>query len=229
MVLPEHPSDTKVLTMKMEILLEPTSNKLLVDGPATVEMVNATKESFVKDDLAKFQELLLDAKKPLYKGCHDFTKLSAIVKLLNLKEPTHSSPYDSPLTGVNPPRSEEGSLQLAELMALYTSLQRKVDALEKDKLAQATKILSLKKRVEKLEKRRKSKPSILRRLRKIGSATKVESSKEASLGAEENASKQGGMISDIDVDVEISLVDKTQRLDDDLIFDTPADLGGEEM
>ncbi|GJW38514.1 hypothetical protein Tco_0064359 [Tanacetum coccineum] len=29
-VLPEHPSDTKVLTMKMEILLEPTSNKLLV-------------------------------------------------------------------------------------------------------------------------------------------------------------------------------------------------------
>ncbi|GJZ03689.1 hypothetical protein Tco_0536964 [Tanacetum coccineum] len=28
-VLPEHPSDTKVLTMKMEILLEPTSNKLL--------------------------------------------------------------------------------------------------------------------------------------------------------------------------------------------------------
>ncbi|GJR80510.1 uncharacterized mitochondrial protein-like protein [Tanacetum coccineum] len=31
-VLPEHPSDTKVLTMKMEILLEPISNKLLVVG-----------------------------------------------------------------------------------------------------------------------------------------------------------------------------------------------------
>ncbi|GJY22193.1 hypothetical protein Tco_0394759 [Tanacetum coccineum] len=30
-VLPEHPSDTKVLTMKMEILLEPSSNKLLVE------------------------------------------------------------------------------------------------------------------------------------------------------------------------------------------------------
>ncbi|GJR53067.1 hypothetical protein Tco_1403588 [Tanacetum coccineum] len=30
--LPEHPSDTKVLTMKMEILLEPTSNKLLRTG-----------------------------------------------------------------------------------------------------------------------------------------------------------------------------------------------------
>ncbi|GJU65546.1 hypothetical protein Tco_1247381 [Tanacetum coccineum] len=31
-VLPEHLSDTKVLTMKMEILLEPSSNKLLVVG-----------------------------------------------------------------------------------------------------------------------------------------------------------------------------------------------------
>ncbi|GKA46910.1 uncharacterized protein Tco_0739793 [Tanacetum coccineum] len=55
------------------------------DSPTTVEMVNATKESFDEDDLAKFQELLLDAEKPLYKGCPDFTELSAIVKLLNLK------------------------------------------------------------------------------------------------------------------------------------------------
>ncbi|GJU07104.1 copia protein [Tanacetum coccineum] len=31
-ILPEHPSDTYVLTMKMEILLEPASNKLLVDS-----------------------------------------------------------------------------------------------------------------------------------------------------------------------------------------------------
>nr|GFD28920.1 hypothetical protein [Tanacetum cinerariifolium] len=57
-------------------------SKILTEGPATVEMVNATKESFDEDDLAKFQELLLDAKKPLYKGCPDFTKLFAIVKLL---------------------------------------------------------------------------------------------------------------------------------------------------
>ncbi|GJW74773.1 putative transposon, En/Spm-like protein [Tanacetum coccineum] len=48
-------------------------------------MVNATKDNFDEDDLVKFQELLLDADKPLYEGCPDFTKLSAIVKLLNLK------------------------------------------------------------------------------------------------------------------------------------------------
>ncbi|GJS45990.1 putative transposon, En/Spm-like protein [Tanacetum coccineum] len=55
------------------------------DGPATVEMVNATKDNFDVDDLVKFQELLLDVEKPLYEGCPDLTKLSPIVKLLNLK------------------------------------------------------------------------------------------------------------------------------------------------
>nr|GEW87162.1 hypothetical protein [Tanacetum cinerariifolium] len=34
--LPEHPSDTKVFTMKMEILLEPTSNKLLKDSNSLI-------------------------------------------------------------------------------------------------------------------------------------------------------------------------------------------------
>nr|GEX02703.1 hypothetical protein [Tanacetum cinerariifolium] len=55
------------------------------DGPATIEIVNATKVNFHEDDLVKFQELLLDAEKPLYEGCHNFTKLSVIVKVLNLK------------------------------------------------------------------------------------------------------------------------------------------------
>nr|GEV49951.1 hypothetical protein [Tanacetum cinerariifolium] len=49
-------------------------------------MVNAIKDNFDKDDLVKFQELLLDAEKPLYEGCPDFTKLFAIVRLLNLKD-----------------------------------------------------------------------------------------------------------------------------------------------
>ncbi|GKE90816.1 putative transposon, En/Spm-like protein, partial [Tanacetum coccineum] len=56
------------------------------DGPATVEMVNATKDNFDEDDLVKFEELLLDTEKPLYKGYPDIIKLSAIVKLLNLKD-----------------------------------------------------------------------------------------------------------------------------------------------
>ncbi|GJW30593.1 putative transposon, En/Spm-like protein [Tanacetum coccineum] len=60
-------------------------SQIPTDGPATVEIINATKDGFSAEDLDKFQELLLDAEKPLYKGCPDFIKLSAIVKLLNLK------------------------------------------------------------------------------------------------------------------------------------------------
>ncbi|GJT54221.1 hypothetical protein Tco_0989275 [Tanacetum coccineum] len=47
-IVPEHPSDTYVLTMKMEILLEPTSNKLLVEDP-TLEAGNPVKEDSHKD------------------------------------------------------------------------------------------------------------------------------------------------------------------------------------
>nr|GEY89079.1 hypothetical protein [Tanacetum cinerariifolium] len=53
------------------------------DSQVTVEIVNATKDNFDEDDLVKFQELLLDAEKPLYEGCLEFTKLFVIVKLLN--------------------------------------------------------------------------------------------------------------------------------------------------
>ncbi|GKE28757.1 hypothetical protein Tco_1444141, partial [Tanacetum coccineum] len=46
----------------------------------------------------------------------------------------------------NPPQSGEDSMQLSELMNLYTSLQEKVLNLEKAKTAQAKEIASLKKR-----------------------------------------------------------------------------------
>ncbi|GKE80962.1 putative reverse transcriptase domain-containing protein [Tanacetum coccineum] len=60
-------------------------SQIPTDRPAIVEMVNATKDGFSAEDLDKFQELLLDAKKPLYKGCPDFTKLSAIVTTTQLE------------------------------------------------------------------------------------------------------------------------------------------------
>ncbi|GKG36497.1 hypothetical protein Tco_0444175, partial [Tanacetum coccineum] len=73
-------------------------------------------------------------------------------------------------------------------MNLCTSLQEKVLDLEKAKTAQANEITSLKKRVKQLEKRKKSRSSGLRRLRKVGSSSRVESSNDVSLGAQEDAS-----------------------------------------
>nr|GEX34106.1 hypothetical protein [Tanacetum cinerariifolium] len=58
--------------------------------------------------------------------------------------------------------------------------------------------------------KRKLRTSGLKRLRKVRSARRVESSTEASLGDQEDASKQERMIDNIDQDVEITLVDDTQ-------------------
>ncbi|GJU12104.1 hypothetical protein Tco_1134500 [Tanacetum coccineum] len=121
----------------------------------------------------------------------------------------------------DPPQSGEDSMQLSELMNLCTSLQEKVLDLEKAKTAQAKEIASLKKRVKQLEKRRKLRTPGLKRLRKVGSTSRVESSNDVSLGDQEDASKQGRKIADLDADAEVTLVDETQEMNDDnLMFDT---------
>ncbi|GKC60620.1 hypothetical protein Tco_1088218, partial [Tanacetum coccineum] len=130
----------------------------------------------------------------------------------------------------DPPQSVEDRLQLTELMSLCTSLQEKVLDLEKAKTAQAKEIASLKKRVKKLEKRKKSRTLGLKRLKKVGSASRVKSSNDVSLGAQEDASKQGRKIADLDADEEVTLIDETQeRNDEEMLFDVPDDLQGEEV
>ncbi|GJX10707.1 hypothetical protein Tco_0200566 [Tanacetum coccineum] len=89
-------------------------------------------------------------------------------------------------------------------MALCTTLQSRFLALETTKTTQATKIASLKKRVKKLERRNKSRTYGLKRLYRVGSSRRVESSKDEGLG-EEVASKQG-RIADSDVNEDIYLV-----------------------
>ncbi|GJR62561.1 hypothetical protein Tco_1504723 [Tanacetum coccineum] len=101
---------------------------------------------------------------------------------------------------------------------------------EEAKIAQAKEISKLKKRVKKLEKWRKSRPTGLRRLKKVGLSKQVESSEEKdSLGAQEDASKHGRSIKDIDQDAEIALVDESQgRMHDAYMFRVD-DLEGNEV
>nr|GEZ53437.1 hypothetical protein [Tanacetum cinerariifolium] len=77
--------------------------------------------------------------------------------------------------------------------------------------AQAHEIDSLKRRVKKLERRQKSKTHGLKRLYKVGLSARVESSDEESLG-EEDASKPGRNIVDIDADREITLVGAVEKV-----------------
>ncbi|GJZ77373.1 hypothetical protein Tco_0642045 [Tanacetum coccineum] len=114
-------------------------------------------------------------------------------------------------------------------MDLYTKLSDRVLDLETTKTAQAKEIASLKKRVKKLERKRKSKTPGMKRLFKIGRSAQVVSSEDEGLGDQEDASKQGRKIDDIDQDAEVTLVDETQgRYDDAQMFDTDV-FNGEEV
>ncbi|GKC18637.1 putative ribonuclease H-like domain-containing protein, partial [Tanacetum coccineum] len=127
--------------------------------------------------------------------------------------PTHSN---------DPLLSGEDRLKLNELMELCTKLYERVLALETTKTNQALEIDSLKKRVKKLEKKKGgSRTYMLRRLYKVGRSASVVSSKDEGFGDQEDASKQGRKIDEIDQDAEVTLVDETQgRYSDNLMFDT---------
>ncbi|GJR96204.1 ribonuclease H-like domain-containing protein [Tanacetum coccineum] len=103
-----------------------------------------------------------------------------------------------PTPSNDPQPSGEDSMQLTDLMVLCTKLQTQVLDLEKAKDAQAKKIAALKKKVQKLERKKTSRTTGLKRLKKVGRS-----------------------IADIDADVEVTLVDETQdRQDEELMFDT---------
>ncbi|GJR82831.1 hypothetical protein Tco_0153616 [Tanacetum coccineum] len=133
--------------------------------------------------------------------------------------PTQSN--DPPISRVNILGSGEDILTLKELMYLCTKLSDRVLDLQTTKTAQAKEITSLTKRVKKLERKRKLKNLWMKRLFKIGRSSQVVSSEDEGLGDQEDASKQGRKIDDIDQDVEVTLVNETQgKYDDVQMFDT---------
>nr|GEY05588.1 hypothetical protein [Tanacetum cinerariifolium] len=131
---------------------------------------------------------------------------------------------DPPLSRVNTLESREDRLKLNKLMEVCTKLKQRVIDLENTKTIQTQEISSLKKRVKRLEKKRRSRTHGLKRLYKVGLSIRVESSAEEQSLGKEDASKQGRNIADIDANAEITLVDETAedqgRFDDQDMFDT---------
>nr|GEX79003.1 hypothetical protein [Tanacetum cinerariifolium] len=116
---------------------------------------------------------------------------------LPLQEPITTPPQAQPALLSSPPQEQptttfESSMSLLNtLMETCAKLSQKVTHLEQDKIAQALEIIKLKKRVKKLEKKRRSKSSGLKRLRRVGTSQRVDSSTETVVGDQEDASKQG--------------------------------------
>nr|GEZ07945.1 hypothetical protein [Tanacetum cinerariifolium] len=106
----------------------------------------------------------------------------------------HSSPQA-------PPQDAEFPTQLQQVLNVCSALSKRVENLETDNAAQKLEIVTLKARVKKLEKANKIKSSKLRRLRKVGTSRRVESSDDM-----EDVFNQGRMIADMDMNEGIELV-----------------------
>nr|GEU63672.1 hypothetical protein [Tanacetum cinerariifolium] len=111
---------------------------------------------------------------------------------------------------------------MGDVVAQTRSERNKVLALEDTKTTQAQEIDSIKRRVNKLEKKQRSRTHKIKRPYKVGLSARVESSDDEGLG-EEDASKQGRIIDDLDTDEDITLVN------DQEMFDADKDLQGEEV
>nr|GEU37294.1 hypothetical protein [Tanacetum cinerariifolium] len=115
-----------------------------------------------------------------------------------LQDPITTPPQAQPAPPSSPPQEQPTTTfashmtLLNTLMETCTTLSHKVTALEQDKVAQALKIFKLKRRVKGLKKKRRLKHSGLKRLRKVGTSQRVESSTKTVVGTQEDASKQGG-------------------------------------
>nr|GEW64910.1 hypothetical protein [Tanacetum cinerariifolium] len=107
------------------------------------------------------------------------------------------------------PHSHDAEISMAllnQLLETCATLSKQVVNLEQDKIAQAIEITTLKQRVGRLEKKKKLKASGLKRLRKVRTAQRVESSADIVMDDQEDASKQGGGIADANMDVTLEEV-----------------------
>nr|GEX45699.1 hypothetical protein [Tanacetum cinerariifolium] len=111
---------------------------------------------------------------------------------------------------------------LYNLLETCTTLTRRVEHLEQDKIAQYLEITKQKQRVKKLERRNKLKVSKLRRLKRDGTAQRVDTSDDTIM---DDVSKQRRIIIDMDADVDVTLKDIAKDVVVDAeIEDNPTEL-----
>nr|GEV27939.1 hypothetical protein [Tanacetum cinerariifolium] len=128
-----------------------------------------------------------------------------------------------------PTHDAESSMDLQHtLLETCTTLTRKVKSLDQDKVAQALEIINLKQRVKKLERKNKLTVSRLRRLKKVGTAQRVESSRDTVM---DDVSKQGEIIANIDADEDVTrkgvaAVVKEVKVEKDAEIEENADVQG---
>nr|GEZ11457.1 Gag-Pol polyprotein [Tanacetum cinerariifolium] len=117
-----------------------------------------------------------------------------------------SSPPYQPPCSPQPQAAKGSSFLFQQVLDTCSALILRVEGLENDKAAQQLEIVKLKERVKKLEKIHKVKSSKLRRLKKVGTSQRVDSSDDV-----ENVFNQGRMIVDMNQDEGIELVTDQEK------------------
>nr|GEW51093.1 hypothetical protein [Tanacetum cinerariifolium] len=112
---------------------------------------------------------------------------------------------------------------LQNLLDTSTTLTRRVENLEQDKITQALEITLLKQWVKKLERRNKLKVLKLRRLKKVGTAQRVDTFDDTVM---DDVSKQGRIIADMDADVDVTLKDIAKDVAVDAEIEESVDVQG---
>nr|GEW75645.1 hypothetical protein [Tanacetum cinerariifolium] len=131
-----------------------------------------------------------------------------------------------PLPQQQPPPLQDADISMDLLQILFdtcTTLTRRVENLEQDKIAQALEITKLKQRVKKLERRNKLKVSKLRRFKRVGTTQRINTFDDTVM---DDVSKQGRIIDDMDADVDVTLKDIAKDVVVDADIEESADVQG---
>nr|GEX49431.1 reverse transcriptase domain-containing protein [Tanacetum cinerariifolium] len=147
------------------------------------------------------------------KQVNDVTRLQALVdkkKVVVTKAAIREVLRLDDAKGVDCLPNEEIFVKLARMEALdaCAALTRRVEHLEYDKVAQALEITKLKRRVKKLEKWNRVRVLKLRRLKKVGTSQRIDTSEDTVM---DYASNQGRIIDEMDKDDVVALMDDKEK------------------
>nr|GEV27390.1 hypothetical protein [Tanacetum cinerariifolium] len=136
-----------------------------------------------------------------------FEELARMGKETEVSQEEPPTEEHIPAPSNDPLPSGEDRFQLNELMEICTKFSDRVLSLEQNKTNQAAENKKLKKRVKKLEGKKKKRTHGLKRMYKVGLSARIVSFDEEGLDDQEDASKQG-RIAKIDDDEDLSLINK---------------------
>ncbi|GJR61142.1 putative ribonuclease H-like domain-containing protein [Tanacetum coccineum] len=189
------PSCCEQATAKVHTVNEVRQLQDLVDKKRVIVMESSIRRDLHLDDAEVSENLGEDSDHPT-----NSTQIPIIDQPSLSSQPKKKQP------------SKKAQRQEAEVSEDEPEHEESVPTPSNDPQPSAKEIVALKKRIQRLERKKMSRPTGLKRLKKVGMSRRVESSKDQeSLGAPEDASKQGRILDDDEMHVEAKVYGKDKQ------------------